>query len=137
MVNFDHVLEFWIDERPYFGGDFYAYRNAPLVLLLEPGHHRIDVRLVRDVRAMGGDGDPTVDVMLHVQRSVSSLAIDADKLIAPDIVDRKLASTLACMPVRNEGTKWVEIWTVESVAVSFPKDCTNSILQLMCAKVQP
>ena len=133
VVNFDHVLEFWIDQRPYFGGDFYAYRNAPLVLLLEPGRHRIEVRLIRDVRAMGGDGDPTVDIMLHIQRSVSSLAIDADKLIVPDIVDRKLASTLACVPVRNEGAKWIEIWTVESVEVSLPRTVR---LQLMYAKGQ-
>ena len=136
MINLDYVLEFWIDEKPYFGGDFYAYRNAPLVLLLEPGHHRIDVRLIRDVRAMGGDGDPTVDVMLHVQRSMSSLAIDTDKLIVPDIVDRKLASTLACVPVRNEGAKWTEIWAVESVEVSFPRIARTVRLQLMYAKGQ-
>ena len=37
----DHILEFWIDDRPFYGGDFYAFRNAPLVLKLSPGEHQI------------------------------------------------------------------------------------------------
>ena len=41
VLHTDHVLEFWIDDRSYFGGDFYAFRNAPLVLDLFPGEHKI------------------------------------------------------------------------------------------------
>ena len=37
----DRLIEFWVDHRPSFGGDFYALRNAPLVLHLSPGEHRI------------------------------------------------------------------------------------------------
>lgn len=37
----DHVIEFWVDDRPTFGGDFYAFRNAPLILHLSPGEHKI------------------------------------------------------------------------------------------------
>lgn len=37
----DHVIEFWIDDQSYFGGDLYAFRKAPLVLDLSPGEHKI------------------------------------------------------------------------------------------------
>ncbi|KAL8952695.1 MAG: hypothetical protein Q9222_001394 [Ikaeria aurantiellina] len=55
----DYVLEFWVDDNPYFGGDFYAFRRAPMVVHLDPGDHRLDVRIIRDLRAMGGVGEPT------------------------------------------------------------------------------
>lgn len=41
VLQMNHVLEFWIDDRSYFGGDFYAFRKAPLVLDLSPGEHKI------------------------------------------------------------------------------------------------
>lgn len=120
LIHTDNVLEYWINEKPYFGGDFYAYRNSPLVLSLEPGRHKIDLRLIRDVRARGGGEPPAIEVLVHVQESVSELAIDTDKLLVSDMVDGKLASTLACVPVRNEGSKWIDILNVDVVNVSVP-----------------
>ncbi len=118
LLYTDNVLEFWIDDEPYFGGDYYAYRNAPLLLQLPPGHHKVDVRLIYDVRAMGGQGDPEVEALLHVQRSRCSLAVDGEKLLVSDVVDGLLASNLACVPIRNESTKWLDIWGVSSVEAS-------------------
>ncbi|KAL9005709.1 MAG: hypothetical protein Q9188_001522 [Gyalolechia gomerana] len=90
----DHVLEFWVDDEHHFGGDFYAYRKAPLVLHLQPGKHKIDVRIVRDVRAMGAVGEPT--------------AVDGS-LLLPDLVEGRLATSLGSISVRNEDKNWIEV----------------------------
>lgn len=107
----DNLLEFRIDDQLYFGGDFYAYRQAPLVLHLGPGSHRIDVRLIRDVRVMGGNRSPGVRIKLEAQKSQGGLVFGAP--LAPDIVDGKLASNLASVSVRNEGPKWVDVLEVQ------------------------
>ena len=57
----DAILEFWVDNVHFFGGDFYSYRKAPPVIDLTPGIHQIELRLVRDVRAFGGILEPTID----------------------------------------------------------------------------
>ena len=113
----DSLLEFWVDNKSYYGGDFYSYRRAPAVLHLHPGAHRIDLRLVRDVRAMGGVGDPKVQVKLAVQRSEGGLTVVEDQLLVPDMVGMRLASHLASVPVRNEEQECIDIWSIESVDV--------------------
>lgn len=92
----DNVLEFWVDDDHYFGGDYYAYRRAPLVLHLDPGSHNVSIRLIRDVRVMGGIGEPKISIKLKVELSNSSLAIVSQKALVPDIVDNgALASPFA------------------------------------------
>lgn len=113
----DSVLEFWVDDVHYFGGDFYAYRNAPLVLHLKPGSHRLDIRLVRDVRAMGGTGDPRVSIKLKAEGSNVGLAIMAEKIVVSDVVNKTLASPLASITVRNDGRESIEILGVASPSV--------------------
>nr|POE53316.1 putative secreted protein [Quercus suber] len=71
--NAKQVLEFWINNKHYFGGDFYGFERAAVTLRLEPGVHRLDVRLIRDVRAMGGVGTPTLDVDLALDSSTCDL----------------------------------------------------------------
>ncbi|KAK4963144.1 hypothetical protein LTR10_000772 [Elasticomyces elasticus] len=66
-LNVEHTLEFWVDGKHYFGGDFYGYGNAATTLHLQPGRHRIDVRLVRDMRRDGANSDPNVDIRLRMQ----------------------------------------------------------------------
>ena len=113
----ESVLEFWIDNEPFFGGDLYAYRRAPLVLPLKPGNHRLDIRLVRDVRIMGVVGEPQILIKLEAQESALGLAIRYEKLLVPDVVAGKLASSFACIPVCNEGREWIEIWKIVSIDV--------------------
>ena len=113
----DNVLEFWIDRKQYFGGDFYAYRRAPLVLHLQPGNHQIDIRLLRDVRAMGGIGEPKLEIKLQAKVSDGGLAVTEEKLLVSDIVNQKLAGPFGSLPVRNEGLTWVDIYKVESPIV--------------------
>ncbi|KAK3074301.1 hypothetical protein LTR53_003349 [Teratosphaeriaceae sp. CCFEE 6253] len=62
-----HVLEFWVDGLHYFGGDYYGYGRAATTLHLHPGRHRIDVRLVREVRRDGAVGEPGLAIRLRLQ----------------------------------------------------------------------
>lgn len=113
----DSLLEFWVDNKSYYGGDFYSYRRAPVVLHLHPGVHRIDLRLVRDDRAMGAIGDPKVHIRLDAQRSKGGLAVIGDQLLVPDMVGTRLASHFASVPVRNEEEEWIDILSIESMDV--------------------
>lgn len=117
LLYTDQVLEFWLDGKSYFGGDLYSYRRAPLVLTLDPGQHRLDVRLLRDVRVMGGIGDPTVQARIEVEVASGGLTVVEGKCIFPDMVDGMLPSNLASIPVRNIGSTWISILGLESADV--------------------
>ena len=121
VLHTDNILEFWIDEVPYFGGDFYAYRRSPLVIQLDPGRHKFDLRIVRDLRAMGGDAKPEVGVKLRAQISQGGIAILEEKLLLPEIVEGKLASHFASLPIRNEYCSWVEVLKIESLDVGLSR----------------
>ncbi|KAM0713690.1 hypothetical protein Q7P37_010652 [Cladosporium fusiforme] len=98
------ILEYWIDDEHYFGGDFYSFGRAPAVLRLKPGTHRIDVRLVRDVRAMGGiTANPAVEVQLELQPLQENVQISGDVLIADRVESAHglLASDLASVVLIN------------------------------------
>ena len=113
----DNVLEFWIDDSHHFGGDYYAYRRAPVVLHLHPGSHNVDIRLVRDVRVVGGTGEPNILIKLKAESSNGSLVLIGQKALIPDIVDGVLASSFASVPVRNEGQKTIDILDINTRAV--------------------
>ena len=108
----DNVLEFWVDDVHYFGGDYYAYRRAPLVLHLNPGSHSIDIRLIRDLRVMGGVGELTISIKLKAECSDGSLALIGQKALMPDITNGVLASPFASVPVRNEGRDAMNIFGI-------------------------
>ena len=108
----DNVLEFWIDDKHYFGGDYYAYRRAPLVLHLNPGSHNLDIRLIRDVRVMGGTGESKTLIKLKAESSDGSLALMGQKALIPDITNGVLASPFASLPVCNQGQSSVDILDV-------------------------
>jgi hypothetical protein len=110
----DNLLEFYLDGVHHFGGDYYAFRRAPIVLHLEPGDHIIDLRFIRDVRAMGGVGSPTIDIQLEATCSTKGLHIAADKALMPDMVTGHLASMLGSVQVRNDHVHDVEVFAVSA-----------------------
>lgn len=116
----DMILEFWVDGVHYFGGDFFGFHRTPAVLRLKPGSHGIDVRLVRDVRAMGGVLEPTIDVLLELRQTSGALDPAREAMLLPDVVDGKLAGSVGSLYVRNTGSSDVEIINVESSDVSSP-----------------
>ena len=113
----DNVLEFWVDDQHYFGGDYYAYRRAPLVLHLSPGNHNVNIRLIRDVRVTGAIGEPKTSITLKAEGSNSSLALVVHKALIPDVVNGAFATPFASIPVRNEGRKPINILKVAANVV--------------------
>lgn len=72
----DGLLEFRVDGKRHFGGDYYSYRRAPIVLHLFSGQHVIDLRLIRDVRALGAIQQPNIEVLIEAKLSREWLDID-------------------------------------------------------------
>ncbi|KAL4903543.1 hypothetical protein BDW74DRAFT_41489 [Aspergillus multicolor] len=114
----DSILDLFIDGERHFGGDFYSYRRAPLILDVTPGEHLVELRLIRDVRALGGQGDPTINVVIESKLRYSTLTIDERSLLIPEATDQKLGSTWASINVQNNAPEWVEILSVYSLNFS-------------------
>ena len=115
----DEVLEFWLDDEHYFGGDLYAYRKAPLVLHLGAGSHQLDIRLIRDARAMGAVGEPTISIKLKLENIVNGLLVNSHDSMVSDIVNEKLAGNYASVPICNGSREQIEILDVISHTVCF------------------
>lgn len=104
----DNVLEIWLNDVRVFGGDFYAFRRAPLIATLIPGRNLIEVRLIREIRSMGGE-DSSVKVTLEAKLASNTLRILENSAILPDLVDGKLPSSFASITIRNEGESWIKM----------------------------
>lgn len=118
ILHMDAILEYWVDDQHYFGGDFYAFRKAPPVLHLEPGPHRLDIRLLRDVRAFGGVLEPTIDVVIDAQQASGALELAKAGIFMSDVVHGKLASSSASVTLRNGGVDDIEIIGIHASDVS-------------------
>lgn len=114
VLHTDAILEYWIDGVHYFGGDYYSFRKAPPVLHLAPGSHKIDLRLVRDVRAFGGILEPSIDVVVEVQQASGTLELAKPGILLPDIIDGKFASQLGSVYLRNSGQDDIEILEIRA-----------------------
>ena len=115
------VLEFWVDDVHYFGGDFYSYGRAPLTLRLAPGVHRIEVRLVRDVRAMGGVGEPSMQISFSLAGTWSGLhpvLRPQTGVLISDVLDSTLGSVLASpwasVVLRNDDDEDLYVYAIEA-----------------------
>jgi poly(3-hydroxybutyrate) depolymerase len=118
ILHTDAILEYWVDDQHYFGGDYYSYRKAPPVLHLKPGSHRLDLRLARDVRAFGGILEPTIDVVVDVQKATGSLELVKPGILMSDVIDGKLASIIGSVYLRNSGEEDVEVLSIRHSDVS-------------------
>lgn len=114
----DGLLEFNIDGIPYFGGDFYSQRRAPAVLHLEPGRHQLDLRLTRDVRAMGGIDQPSIEVKLEARISEQPLELSEDGILISDVVSGKFVSSLGSITIRNNVQNDLKVIGIQSTDVS-------------------
>ncbi len=117
ILHAESILEYCVDGVPYFGGDYYGYRRAPLVLNLEPGGHTVDVRVVRDVRTMGGMSS-SMSIRIVAETSPGGLVVKQKELLISDVVNDTLASPWASLPARNDGNVPLEIRHIESTLVS-------------------
>ncbi|KAI9759384.1 MAG: hypothetical protein M4579_002373 [Chaenotheca gracillima] len=125
----DQVLELWIDDTPHFGGDFYSSRRAPLVLWLTPGSHLLELRLIRDVRSMGGAWrvEPVIKVTLEARElrgpnagaPLLGIADDGDGIrssVLPDLLEDigRVSSNLGSVALRNDHLEWISVWDISS-----------------------
>jgi hypothetical protein len=117
IVFTDGLLEIRVDGKPYFGGDIYKYRRAPAALKLDPGRHVIDLRLIRDVRALGGTGEPRIEAAIEFNETFGQLAVDADSLVTAEVVEGRLASPLASVHVRNDLGASAEVLWIKALGV--------------------
>lgn len=114
------VLEFWIDGVHYFGGDMYEYRRAPVTLHLEPGRHRLDIRLARDVRAHGGLGEPKLNFSLTLEKALSDVqALGTEGALIADFVgdspeEAFLVRPFGSVTVHNHLKQSIIVHSVES-----------------------
>ena len=109
LFHVDHVMEYAIDGNRVFGGDMYGFKRTPLIMSLEPGSHIIDLRLIRDVRAMGGIGLPNIQVDLELRTVPEELSAIESTVLISDVVDGQLASQYASIAICNQGTNWIEL----------------------------
>lgn len=129
----DAILEYWVDDVHYFGGDFFTFRKAPPVLYLTPGTHKIDLRLVRDVRAFGGILAPTIDVLLHAEQASGTLELAKPGILMSDVVGGKLASPIGSVSLRNSGEDDIEVIDIQSSDVRHPISLHGLELQMVLA----
>jgi hypothetical protein len=108
----DNILEMWVNNDHVFGGDYYAFRRAPLIVTLSPGRNVIEIRLIREIRSMGA-ADATVTVTLEARIANNALHFLKEAAVLPDLVDGKLPSRFASVTVRNERDDWMELCNYE------------------------
>ena len=114
LLSTPQILEYAIDSHRYFGGDFYTLpRAAQHILRLKSGWHTLDVRLVRDVRVMGGIGAPNMNVEIGVGmcegEREGGLVVVQEGAVVSDVVEGVLGSEFVSVDVRNEGVEWIRV----------------------------
>ena len=126
----DNVLEFRIDNEKHFGGDFYAFRRAPLVLHLTPGPHQVDIRLLRDIRLMGGANGSVIPIEIRAQTTKATLSIGEGYILTSEVVSGILAAPYASVPVRNDSNRWLIVKGIHAVSVGGEQHCFHRSLSL-------
>lgn len=102
------LIEHCIDKECSFGGDCITARGAPQIWHLASGTHQMDVRLVRDVRGFGSIGEPTVVGRIELKNLQDRVAAALEDLLVADIINGKVASPRALVPVRNHGSSAID-----------------------------
>ncbi|KAK6369890.1 hypothetical protein LTS17_009340 [Exophiala oligosperma] len=103
------ILELWLNNKHIFGGDFYSFGRAPIVFELAPGFNVVNVRLIRDVRSMGGSSSPTAHVLLRAEVVAADLDVDHDSILLPDVIAGRFVGRYGSVIVRNQATVWINI----------------------------
>ncbi|EFR01159.1 hypothetical protein MGYG_04163 [Nannizzia gypsea CBS 118893] len=129
----DRIWEYRIDNKSYFGGDFFGFRRAPLLLDLTPGEHTIDLRVVRDVRALGAVGEPYINITLIAQELPKTLAVDKKSILVADVVENRLISPYASVTLHNTMGNSVDVIGIKEIdtpASGFSLNLLNNSVKL-------
>ncbi|KAA8913215.1 hypothetical protein FN846DRAFT_772479 [Sphaerosporella brunnea] len=102
--------EVWVGDTQFWGGDWFGYRRAPVVLDLQEGTHEVSVRISGDVRAYGAVEEVGFQLLVE---EVKEGGIVFGEVMVADVVGGLLVGQWASVGVRNEGDDWVEVLAVE------------------------
>jgi hypothetical protein len=121
------AVEFYLDGTYYDIGNLYddsiEFTRGGLFLDLTTGEHILEIRVVNDIRAFGGQIPPKVEVSVTVRKAESDLVVaDYDShggWVLPSLINmarkdgRKrqscVAGDWASLALRNEGREWITI----------------------------
>ncbi|OAL37884.1 hypothetical protein AYO20_02717 [Fonsecaea nubica] len=112
----DNIIELWINDMHVFGGDFFGFGRIPMLVQLHPGVNNISVRLVREVRSMGGGFPPTIQAGLRIKPASEELAVVTDGLVMPNVVNGRFCTRYGSIPVRNQGATWIYVRRIAAVS---------------------
>lgn len=123
-----NAVEFYLDGIFYDVGNLYdpdilLYNRGGLFLHLSSGQHILEIRVVNDIRAFGGQIPPKVDVHLALRKVTEDLVLADHRShggwIVPTVIEPLskhsskhegcLTGEWASFALRNEGRKWIVI----------------------------
>jgi hypothetical protein len=133
------AIEFYLDGIYYDVGNLYdadvvQFNRGGLFLDLSSGAHVLEIRVVNDIRAFGGQVPPKVEVQVALRKVTADLVVaDYDThggWVVPTVIDMKrkdtwrsdgcLAGEWASFALRNEGREWVVITDLRVDKASYP-----------------
>lgn len=133
----ENILELWVNDNHVFGGDFYGFHRAPVVVDLRPGLNTVSVRIIRDVRSMGGALPPVFRAHLRADLASTSLEISLQSLVLPDVVDGRFCGRFGSITVRNQADAWIEIGHISANLADRSVVVTNEEIRLAPGQSRP
>jgi hypothetical protein len=122
------AVEFYLDGVYYDVGNLYdpdvvQYSRGGLFLDMKSGEHTLEIRVVNDIRAFGGQKPPRVEVQIAIRKVEEDLVVahyeSHGGWVVPTVINmtRKysergdvcLAGHWGSVAVRNEGRRWIVI----------------------------
>ncbi|KAF4212176.1 hypothetical protein CNMCM5878_001565 [Aspergillus fumigatiaffinis] len=131
------LLEIVIDGKRHFGGDFYDYGTVPIIIDLTTGDHVVELRLIRDVRALGAIGEPTIVVSLAAEIRNEPLSVDKESLLLPDMCRGKLGTPWASINLHNNIADRIAVLAISSIGGCRHSLVMNEPLDLLGYQARP
>ncbi|GAQ09020.1 hypothetical protein ALT_6341 [Aspergillus lentulus] len=131
------LLEIVIDGKRHFGGDFYDYGTVPIIIDLSTGDHVVELRLIRDVRASGAIGEPTIVASLAAEIRIEPLSVDKETLLLPDMCRGKLGTPWASINLHNNIADRIAVLAISSIGGCRHSLVMNEPLDLLGYQARP
>jgi ribosomal protein L9 len=77
----------------------------------------VELRLIRDVRALGAIGEPTIVVSLAAEIRNEPLSVDKESLLLPDMCRGKLGTPWASINLHNNIADRIAVLAISSIGV--------------------
>src|SRR5947207_7896142 len=139
------AVEFYLDGIYYDVGNLYdadvvQFSRGGLFIDLLSVEHVLEIRVVNDIRAFGGQVPPKVEVQVALRKVTDDLVVaDYDThggWVVPTVIDMKrketwrndgcVAGEWASFALRNEGREWIVITDLRDGEVSCPSAVIDS-----------